>query len=260
MLYCLVVFVCGTSMAHAAPSVGFSTKVTGNTLTSATTPGGTTQVSGSTFLIYVTDPNQNITVGDNKGNVYTQIGTTFAFGGTPSRVSRWMKQNGTGGAGHTITVTWTSGSADPSVFFVELKGVAAASLDSPASATGLDSATPFTVSTAAPTAQASEIAIAFDGIDQGGIITRAESTGFSLVQEEQNGNAFWTGSVWSKVLSATGTVTPSFTDSLGDGVDRGLVIDTFKASTAATGGRTLRLFQGFKLKIVGGKLKIMQSR
>lgn len=86
-----------------------------NVPTSAT--GGSTQ-NGSTFLIGVIGPpTANITgASDNKGNTYTPMAAQFD---STSR-QRWFRcENGSGGAGHTFTGTW-SASTHCSVIAIEL--------------------------------------------------------------------------------------------------------------------------------------------
>jgi hypothetical protein len=86
-----------------------------NVATSAT--GGATQ-NGSTFLIGVVGPPTNNITGasDNKGNTYTPMAAQF----DASSRQRWFRcENGSGGAGHTFTGTW-SASTHCSVIALEM--------------------------------------------------------------------------------------------------------------------------------------------
>lgn len=203
---------------------GVSAKVSANSATSMTTAGVTTQAAGSTFVVSVSDPNQNITVADNKGNTYTKRGSTLTLGS--SATSKWTCENGAGGAGHTLTVTWTSGSADGTVTFGEITGAASASFDVMAS--NFDNTNPYTV-TSPTLSQAAELAIVFVTTDNAPI-SYAESTGFTIYQQETNAGLYWTAAALYKIVSATTALTPSFAG-IGSGFNCGVEIMTFRESS-----------------------------
>ena len=224
-----------------AIALGVSAKQAANSATSMTTPGVASSASGSTFVITVSDPNQSITVGDNKGNTYTQIGTTLTAGST--KLSMWRCENGTGGSGHTATVTWTSGTSDGVITFAEITGAAAASFDVTAQA--FDNTNPYTV-TSPTLSQAAELAICFVGTDNAPI-SYAESTGFTIYQQETNSGLYWTSAALYKIVAATTALTPSFSG-IGSGFNVGVFIATFKE---ASGSSSLTLAQSGSTSIAG---------
>ncbi|OUM01663.1 hypothetical protein A8M77_15430 [Variovorax sp. JS1663] len=171
----------------------------------------------------------SLTISDNKGNTYTQIGTTRTSA-SGAQIRRYRCENITGGSGHTVTATWGS-SSDATVHVLELAGVAAASLDSAASAQTDDNNPPWTV-TSGTLAQADSIAIAMTGTAFTG--TWSESSGFTVQTQEGNNSLYWTGCAASRVVSATTALTPSFTIS-GGGSDCAVAIDVFKAAAAGSG-------------------------
>lgn len=209
-----------------AIALGVSAKQAANSATSMTTPGVTSSASGSTFVITVCDPNQNITVSDSKSNSYTQIGTTLTVGST--KMSMWRCENGTGGASHTATVTWNSGSADGTITFAEITGAQTSSFD--VTAQILDTASPYTV-TSPTLSQADELAICFVGTDNAPI-SYGESTGFTIYQQETNSGLYWTSAALYKIVSSTAALTPSFSG-IGSGFNVGVFIATFKEDSGA---------------------------
>ena len=75
---------------------------------SVTSAAVNTSVSGSSFLVYVVVKSPVLggpyTITDNKGNVYTQVGSPVNDG-TVFSILRYLCTNGAGGSGHTVTVT-----------------------------------------------------------------------------------------------------------------------------------------------------------
>lgn len=219
-------------------AIGVHDHKQGTTLsTSIATLGVTTQVSGSTFLIgVVAAGTSNITaVGDNKTNAYAQIGTQFntSFG---SCIAWYRKENGVGGAGHTVNATLGTGNV-ATIYFVEITGAALSSvLDQSVAFVG-DASSPFTTNTTGTTSQADEIAIALYATDTpSGTETITWGNGFAQIDADGN-SAFVTGGIAFKVLSATGTVQGSITSSVA--TDTAGAVATFKA--AAGGGVTVAL-------------------
>jgi len=195
-----------------------------------TTTTSFTSTAGSTIWVGVSDASGqgSLTISDNKGNTYTQIGTTRTSG-SGAQIRRYYCANIAGGAGHTVTATWGSNS-DATVHVLELAGVATASLDSAASAQTDDNNPPWTV-TSGTLAQADSIAIAMTGTAFNG--TWSESSGFTVQTQEGDNNLYWTGCAASRVVAATTALTPSFTIS-GGGSDCAVAIDVFKASAGGT--------------------------
>lgn len=107
-------------------------------ITTLTTTGGTTQATGSTFLVLVdihTGTLEDAVVTDNKGNTYTLVNSiTHSFGFC--RQGMYLCINGAGGAGHTATATWVHTQTLNTIAFVEYTAVGAGTLD--ATPTGVD--------------------------------------------------------------------------------------------------------------------------
>lgn len=195
--------------------IGGHDSANGGAVNTLTTPAVTTTASGSTFVIAVLWSNATSisSVADSKGNTYTQIGTTQANFGYDAACAFYRCENGTGGGSHTATVNFAASTAFPSIYFVELTGVATASFDQ--TAQNNDNSSPFTVTT--PTlSQADEIVLAICGTNSGdNPITYAESTGFTVIDSETNGTTAYVGHFVYKIVAATTAVTPSFTASSG---------------------------------------------
>jgi hypothetical protein len=198
---------------------------------SSTTTTSFTSTAGGTIWVGVSDASGqgSLTISDNKGNTYTQIGTTRTSA-SGAQIRRYYCANIAGGAGHTVTATWGSNS-DATVHVLELAGVDTASLDSAASAQADDSNPPWTV-TSGTLAQADSIAVAMTGTAFNG--TWSESSGFTVQTQEGDNNLYWTGCAASRVVAATTALTPSFTIS-GGGSDCAVAIDVFKASAGGGG-------------------------
>jgi len=218
----------------------------GNTCTTATR---TSAASGSTFVVFCQADATPNTPTDNKGNTYTAVTTAVTNSSIVSRM--YYCQNGTGGSGHTWTFT-TPFSADLSMYVLEiLGGLTTGILDAVNQV--LDSSSPFTVTSAATT-QAAELAVAaMSGNSGTNPATHAESTGYTIRSEVTTGGPNWTGAIASKVLSATGAQTPSFTEN--GGTTAGVHIATFKEASggggALTGSSTLTFSQSGTLTGAG---------
>jgi hypothetical protein len=212
-----------------AGSVANARKANTSGATSTTTTSFTS-TAGGTIWVGVSDASGqgSLTISDNKGNSYTQIGTTRTSA-SGAQIRRYYCANIAGGAGHTVTATWGSNS-DATVHVLELAGVATASLDSAASAQADDNNPPWTV-TSGTLAQADSIAVAMTGTAFNG--TWSESSGFTVQTQEGDNNLYWTGCAASRVVAATTALTPSFTIS-GGGSDCAVAIDVFKASAGGT--------------------------
>lgn len=110
--------------------------------TSVTSVGGTTQSTGSTFIIVASSkPNGSVvtpTISDSNSNTYT-LGKTLTHSFGQCQLSIYYCINGTGGASHTATANWGGGNTQKlaGVAFLEFTGVGAGTFDS--APTGIDS-------------------------------------------------------------------------------------------------------------------------
>lgn len=205
-------------------------KVTGSATTSVTSGSVTTAATGSTFFISISESSShtfNTPPTDSKSNTYTQLGTTQSSGG--DALSIWKKENGAGGASHTVTIAWAT-AADPAVFFGEVSGVLAASIDTGSRVQGSDASSPYTV-TSGTLAQADELVVCFVSTDSfTNPAVFAESSGFTIAGKEES-NSFWVQAVGTKSVLATTALTPSWTNT-GAG-NANLHIVGFKSSAAS---------------------------
>ena len=195
----------------------------------ATTTGGTTAASGSTFLICVSWDEASYgsitTVGDNKGNTYTALGTPQTDAGVPNCFTQlFVVENGAGGAGHTATFT-TSGNSFPTVHLIEITGATTAPLDKIAQVR--DTATPFTV-TSPTLSQADEVVVCICAENSSSV--SYVSSNFTILSQETDAVQFWTSAVGKLVVSSTSAVTPNWTR--GAGGSAGLALATFKAQAS----------------------------
>lgn len=217
-------------MAITVPNV---VKVTGSGVTSVTTSGVTT-TTGSTFVGWST-ADVGVTINaptDSKSNSYGTAKVTVNTSGTSSKQVVYVKENGTGGASHTLTFTY-SAATYPTVFLVECAGAATASYDSGSLTSGASAAgTPFARNSGGQ-AQANNAILAFVATDAGGTLTYT-NTGYT-VSQEQDGNNYWTGAVGRQIVSQTSAVTSSF--AVSPGASNGGTI-TFAIKEAAAGGGT----------------------
>lgn len=211
-------------MAITVPNV---VKAVGSGVTSVTTSGVTT-TTGSTFLIICSCGNgPTMTPSDSKGNTYTLIDNQVASG---AQISGWYKTNGTGGAGHTATVS-ISGTEYPVLHFIELAGADAASFD----ATSVNSGTasgPYSL-TSGTLAQADSLVVAWAASDAAGAQNYAAS-GYT-VNRETDGDNYWTSANGYKQAGSTSAQTATWT-----GIG-GVVAMGIAAFKAAAGGADYNL-------------------
>lgn len=213
----------------------------------ATSPARNSAATGSTFVAFAIFNGTFTSIADTFGNTWVQAGTAQSGIGITSRL--YYVANGAGGSSHVVTFT-ASGTAQ--VTFMEITGAEVASYDLGALAAATDAASPFTV-TSGTLAQAAELAVAVLVGDSGSNpATIAESTGFTVVDQDLNGAATWSNGVYSKIVAATTALTPSFTQSGSGSVM--LKIIAFKE--AAAGGVVGRLLSGSKIRggILSGRL------
>jgi hypothetical protein len=198
---------------------------------SLTTGSGTT-TTGSTFAIAISFDNTVTisTVADSKGNTYTIAGSVQQDGSISHKKALYYCQNGTGGSGHTATVTFSGGSFG-TVYLIEVTGAATASFDK--TAQGADNASPYTV-TLPTLSQADEVIITIHGSRQGGSVTYASSN-TTILSQESDGDNYWTSVVSKVVVASTTAFSPSFT---GGDTDTAQVAATFKASAGGGSSAT----------------------
>lgn len=208
-------------------------KVSGN--------GGTTRVfssftatAGSTVVVRISDSSGNgvSSVADNLGNSYSIVGTKQSAGG----VAVWFyaKTGHSGGAGCVVTVTFT-GSNDASCDLMEWP---ASTIDTGSRVQAGSTNSPF-AQTTNTLASASSVVLLGIGTGFGGSVAYAETTGFTKSQEETDGNSFWTGASWYKVVAATTAVASNITVSGSGGQDGARII--FALNEASGGGVTCTL-------------------
>ena len=215
-------------MAITVPNV---VKVTGSGVTSVTTSSVTT-TTGSTLVAWST-ADDGVTINkptDSKSNDYGTAKVTVSTGGGSSKQTVYVKENGAGGASHTLTFTYGSATY-PTVFFIECAGAATASYDSGSLTSGASGAgSPFNRNSGGQ-AQAANAILTFCATDAGGTLTYANS-GYT-VSQEQDGNNYWTGAIGRQIVNQTSAVTSSWTVSASNG---GTV--TFAIKEASGGGPT----------------------
>jgi hypothetical protein len=198
-----------------AVTVGVHASTAATANLSLTTAGVVTQAAGSTFVIcaIIHSTASVSSIGDNKGNVYTQMGTTIAGNGGSNKLVRYYCQNGAGGSGHTATVT-TATAIGPSLFFVELIGAKTSGGPSIANQ-NQDSTTPYTSpSTGSLAADAGLISI-FVGSSENAGTVNAESSGFTVQETITDGVNFWTGALATRIGTAASTYQASWTETTG---------------------------------------------
>jgi hypothetical protein len=184
--------------------------------------------AGHCFLIGLSFDNGATldTVGDNKGNAYTRIGTGVA---APSRLELYRCENGNGGAGHTASAEFT-GPSFGTIYLIEATGLLTSGQQFDQTAANQDGSSPYTVTT--PTlGQADELIITLMG--SGAAAPTYASSNTTIIDKEENGGAFWTSVITKAVAASTSAFTPSFTGGDGNSI---LIVATFKA--AAAGGVT----------------------
>lgn len=224
-------------MAIAAALVGARGTTSG---TSVSTTSGTTTASGSTFVLVLSwdaTSTLNTPVTDSKGNTYTAQGTPQNDGGAGSggQLQIFVCQNGTGGATHSITCTFTAASFAVA-HLIEVTGAATSSLDQIAQIQ--DAASPWTV-TSPTLSQANEVVIAACAANIN-VDGSYASSNFTILSQEPSVTNFWTSCVGSLVVASTSAVTPSFTNPSRTGA-AAVALATFKEAAAASGGSKLTL-------------------
>lgn len=184
----------------------------GNAVTSRQSAAVDTS-SGSTYLVVVADPNQDIKVSDNKGNAkYRRV---LYNAGATSKLSVWACFGGVGGLGHQATVTWNSGTADPSVTFHEVTSAASYMAALELYATAIDNTAPqgFTTPALGGSGRFGVAIAASETV----VASYAESTGYTLSEQETNDALYWTQATTYKAGVGPSAESPNF-PSIGSGV------------------------------------------
>lgn len=212
--------------ANAGPSA------TSVTTTGVTTTGG----AGTVFVAAIGAFNgAPSSLTDSKGNTYTQVGSTQASSADANlRLAIYECIGGTGGASHTFTGHTGSG-AVISIWVVEVTGVSTASPRDQAPAISDDTASPYTSGTA-NTTQANEALISFAStFSSSGTETLTWGNSFTGLDAQTNANADITGGSATRLVTATGAYSSSFT-SAGAGTAAALVglVTYMEASAGAT--------------------------
>jgi hypothetical protein len=196
-----------------ALSVGNSSKARGNGTNTATTASVTTTGgAGSVFLcgvVWYGTSAAPATFVDSKLNTWTQVAAPVAF--TLDANGKHVVYKciaGTGGAGHTVTSTFTDSSGGLSMFFVELLGFSTPSINGFAGAADLTN--PFS-SGSVSTTVANAILVGFTGTYNSGTESRTWS-GLTEIQSYPNGATDFCGGLATQIVSATGSYAASYTD------------------------------------------------
>lgn len=218
-------------MAADALQVGI-----GFSLTGTVTTGSGTTTSGSTFLIAVSwEAAVSVsTVTDSKGNTYTALGSSNqpdSMGGT-CRIYACV--NGTGGAGHTATVTF-SGNAFAVAHLIECPGVDTTSpVDRVVQAAGVSGSggSSSTVNTGTRTT-ANQVIVAMAMLNNRSTGTYASST-MTMISSEAD-LSYWTSGIAKTVVTNTTDFACTFTCGNNTGAG-GLWAVTLKEATGGGGG------------------------
>jgi hypothetical protein len=219
-------------------SVGYSIWSIGTVgATSATSAGGTTAASGSTFIGVAVYKKASAAAAptsfvDNKGNTYT-LGKqqTGAFSGV--NVAIYYCINGTGGSGHTATATWAAACDDCAVAFVEFTGLGAGTFDLSAGGNDTTTGASFTVSSITTTV-ANELVIDAYASYSGANITLTDSSPFSIIVKMDTSGSQNGAVSYAVPASSSTAAADTFTYGGGDYVV--FVAISLKAAAAAGGG------------------------
>lgn len=199
--------------------------------------------TGSTFLVFAIGGSNPSTpdlagvqsVMDNMGNgSYTRLGTYYDTYGWPAI---FVCYNGTGGSGHTATLTQTNAGAIAG-YLVEITGCAASPLDQLSDWTA-DTDSPWLSGTTGTTTQAAELILAAASLNPAtadGTITWGNN--FSDLNQQSAVAALGQWGLGYRIVSATGTFQSSLTTDATTVSRCVTLVATFKAESAG-GGATL---------------------
>lgn len=190
-------------------AVGQHTFVTSTFTSGLTTTGIATSASGSNFYVFAgVSSTTTPTVSDNKGNTYTLITSdlTGNFGGIG--VFAWKAENGTGGAGHTVTVSLAN--VGMAVEFIEVTGAATSGSVDASGHNGTNSQSTTITCATVTTTNANDLILSFWKSSNTGNTSIASNTGagYALVDSQTANPAF---AASSRVVSSTGTYGDTYT-------------------------------------------------
>ena len=192
-----------------------------STLTTTTV---TTQASGSSFWICAAVPTGiSVSASDGKSNTYIQTGSTISNFDSATDFYRFKSINGTGGSGHTFSISLGAVPAFDSLWAVEIKNSTGGVDQQNAQVT---SVSPFD-SPSVTTGTANEVILgcAIDNSTATGDNFTAATT-YTLLDQITDGTQFATGASIGKAISSTGTFKTEFTSV--QGTTMAVSIDTFK--------------------------------
>lgn len=173
-----------------------------------TTPARTTTPGSTLVGIQIREGGAFTSFDDNMGNTFIPWGTEQSLiGYSPGKGRVFYCENANGGAGHTFTGRHTGAAA--TVMVTEIIGAkSVGALD--VSAQGRDASSPYTLALPA-TSQADTMLVALMGITGAGSNAVAtEHTGFTVVAAVPE-YAYMQGALATRIVSAAGSYTPSFT-------------------------------------------------
>ena len=166
------------------------------------TSGLTTQASGSTFLLFALTLTGNFSsISDNKGNSYTQVGTTQLFWGDGAEMRVFCCIDGDGGSNHIFSLTKTSPDLDfeATLMVVEVTGGATA-IDDYAQA--YSEASPLTAGNVTTTADDDMLILAAGPEWEG---NNTPSSGYTELEDLNTGDAVILATVASRLAGAAGS-------------------------------------------------------
>lgn len=171
-------------------------------------------LSGSALIVGIASwkgsAHTHNSVADNKGNTWTQVGTTqaFAAGGGQVRLSKWRLDNVPSATG-TFTVTLTaSATCDARMAIAEESGAQASALDQVVSGSGTGTSASVTLPT---TTNAYDVLYGVLTTGQDATAVMTEDGSFSVVREDQDNASNQAISLIRKEVTSTGTYAVSWT-------------------------------------------------
>ncbi len=192
-------------------SVGQSGQFNTTGASSVTSGTVTTQASGSTFIIATQCISTNTinTPTDSKGNTYVSMGSAqnFYIGGGHCQLFSCV--NGVGGAGHTFTTSMNVSGFMVS-YFLEALNVDTTSPIEAYAVTAGDSVSPYET-TSGTTTSTDELLVSYIAENGSGTASYVESSGFTVNAQQSDETLNYSGAIGSRVVSSTGTWTPSWT-------------------------------------------------
>jgi hypothetical protein len=206
----------------------------GSNVSSVTSPTFNS-TSGNLLVANGFDNLQNAntpTYSDNNSLTWTQTQAVNNGSGNATRASQYHAKNITGRAGHTVTYNIGT-SAFPTICVLEVSGADVTSPKDQNAGTSNNAAlaNPHVTGTTGTTAQADELCVSGLTHDGGNSNTFTSGNGYTQ-QAAQTNTSNMPGCIFTKVVSATGTQSDSFSLSPNDSVRYGAVVGTYKAAAA----------------------------